>query len=197
MGNSKLTRETIIEKGFDLIYKKGYQATSIDEIIATTKVTKGAFFYHFENKEEMGLAVINEFIGSKMGELFGDMMQNMTDPVKGIYQVMHTLLLKTPFMKVEYGCPVHNFIQEMGGINKTFNQALRAHVEITNTALVHALSQAKKTGLIRKNVSEKSVVIYVMSGYGGVRNLGKLYKTDACYKVYLKELKYYLESLRP
>jgi len=60
MSKAQDTRMTILRKAFELIYRQGYQATSIDEIIATTAVTKGALFYHFKNKEEMGLAIINE-----------------------------------------------------------------------------------------------------------------------------------------
>lgn len=43
MNKAESTRLTILEKAFKLIYEKGYQTTSIDDILATTKVTKGAF----------------------------------------------------------------------------------------------------------------------------------------------------------
>jgi AcrR family transcriptional regulator len=62
MKKSAATRLMILEKAFELIYAKGYQTTSIDDIIATTKVTKGAFYYHFKTKDEMGLAIINELV---------------------------------------------------------------------------------------------------------------------------------------
>jgi TetR/AcrR family transcriptional regulator, transcriptional repressor for nem operon len=60
MSQAQETRVMILRKAFELIYKRGYQATSIDNIVATTSVTKGAFFYHFPNKEKLGLALINE-----------------------------------------------------------------------------------------------------------------------------------------
>lgn len=66
MKKAEATRMAILEKAFDLIYKQGYQATSIDDIIATTRLTKGAFFYHFKNKDEMGIAVINEVMYNGM-----------------------------------------------------------------------------------------------------------------------------------
>jgi TetR/AcrR family transcriptional repressor of nem operon len=62
MKKAATTRLTILQKAFELIYVKGYQTTSIDDIIATTQVTKGAFYYHFKNKDEMGLAIINEIL---------------------------------------------------------------------------------------------------------------------------------------
>jgi AcrR family transcriptional regulator len=66
MDKATSTRLSLLQKAFDLIYQKGYQSTSIDDIIATTQVTKGAFFYHFKNKEEMGLAMINEIMYPSM-----------------------------------------------------------------------------------------------------------------------------------
>ena len=60
MKKAEGTRRNILEKAFELIYERGYQNTSIDDILATTGVTKGAFYYHFQNKDEMGLAIIHE-----------------------------------------------------------------------------------------------------------------------------------------
>jgi TetR/AcrR family transcriptional regulator, transcriptional repressor for nem operon len=51
MKKSAITRQMLLQNAFQLIYVKGYQSTSIDDIIATTHVTKGAFFHHFQNKE--------------------------------------------------------------------------------------------------------------------------------------------------
>ncbi|WP_312076739.1 TetR/AcrR family transcriptional regulator [Chryseobacterium sp.] len=62
MKKSEATRLNILQKAFELIYVKGYQTASVDEIIATTQVTKGAFYYHFKTKDEMGLAIINELM---------------------------------------------------------------------------------------------------------------------------------------
>ena len=68
MNKAQHTRQMILEKAFLMIYQNGYQSTSIDKIIETTDLTKGAFYYHFKNKETMGLAVIEEIIFPKFPE---------------------------------------------------------------------------------------------------------------------------------
>jgi TetR/AcrR family transcriptional repressor of nem operon len=68
MSKAANTRITILQKAFELIYSKGYQTTSIDDIIATTQVTKGAFYYHFKTKDEMGVAIIEEILKPTMLE---------------------------------------------------------------------------------------------------------------------------------
>ncbi|RAJ08805.1 TetR family transcriptional regulator [Chitinophaga skermanii] len=52
MNKAAATRLNMLQKAFELIYVKGFQTTSIDDILATTQVTKGAFYYHFKNKDE-------------------------------------------------------------------------------------------------------------------------------------------------
>ena len=43
MSKAAATRLTILQKAFELVYANGYQATSIDDILIKTAVTKGAF----------------------------------------------------------------------------------------------------------------------------------------------------------
>lgn len=76
MKKSALTRLHILEKALDLIYKKGYQTTSIDDILASTQLTKGAFYYHFKNKDEMGMAIINELLRPTLTSGFIEPLQN-------------------------------------------------------------------------------------------------------------------------
>src|SRR3954468_18973080 len=124
MSKAANTRLTILHKAFELIYTKGYQTTSIDDIIATTQVTKGAFYYHFKTKDEMGIAIIEEILRPTMLESFINRVGDSADPIDDFYNMISYLLLDDPFMKVKYGCPVGNLTQEMTPWNTKFSQAL-------------------------------------------------------------------------
>lgn len=41
--------------------RKGFSATSVDEICTLSQMTKGAFFHHFSDKEGFGLALLDHF----------------------------------------------------------------------------------------------------------------------------------------
>jgi TetR/AcrR family transcriptional regulator, transcriptional repressor for nem operon len=195
MKKSDVTRWSILEKAFELMYVKGYQSTSIDEIIAQVAVTKGAFFYHFKNKEEMGLAMIEELMSPAMRRAFVEPLQQSIDPVMDIYAAMKTLLFGIPTLRIEYGCPAANLVQEMSPVNAAFGQALSKLTNDWKTALATCIENGKETAIIRPEVDGVAVAYFVMSGYWGVRNFGKLYLDAACYTAYLKELKRYLRSL--
>ncbi len=52
------TRERILSEAKQLILARGFSGTSLDGILKATDLTKGAFFYHFKNKDELARAVI-------------------------------------------------------------------------------------------------------------------------------------------
>lgn len=196
MKKAAATRLMILEKAFELIYTKGYQTTSIDEIIATTQVTKGAFFYHFKSKDEMGLAIINELMKTGMMHDYLQAGKENEHPLDTIYRIFKTLLLGNNFLKVAYGCPAGNFTQEMAPWNESFRVALAGLVDQLLQLLTDILKKGKKAGLVNSKVHPEQTVLMIMSGYWGIRNFGKLYNSNDCYKSYLRELKNYLHSLR-
>lgn len=195
MKKAAATRLHILQKAFELIYSKGYQTTSIDDILATTQVTKGAFYYHFKNKDEMGMAIINELMKPALTGSFSAILKS-PDPLKSIYNLMYELLIKNELLKVEYGCPAANFTQEMTPWNKDFTLALNEITSLWQEEMIAALEKGKKEGYVRKEVNSKQVTLFVMSGYWGARNFGKLENDKKAYQPYLKELKNYLNSLK-
>jgi len=196
MKKAAATRRDILQKAFGLIYTKGYQTTSIDDILATTQVTKGAFYYHFRNKDEMGLAIIEEIMKPALTEGLIEPLHRQPDPLKAIYDMMYELLMKNDFLKVEYGCPAANLTQEMTPWNEDFSKALEELTQQWQKVMSAAIEKGKKNGLVRKDVHAKQVTLFVMSGYWGIRNFGKLENSKTVYLPFLKALKQYLDALR-
>lgn len=195
MRKSEATKNYIIQKSFDLIYKKGYQATSIDDIIATTQVTKGAFYYHFKTKEEMGLAVIKEKMTPGMVQFSLNILKEPGDVRNNIYRMMEALLLKNDFFIVEYGCPMVNLVEEMSALNPAFNKSLKRLVVNWQAEIETALLKAQANGQISNDADIKKITHYITANYGGVRYLGKLFGKPA-YKTFLGEFKRYLEGIK-
>ena len=56
------TRERLLRAAFREVHRRGFQGTGIDTILAATNVTKGALYHHFESKEALGHAIIEEIV---------------------------------------------------------------------------------------------------------------------------------------
>lgn len=196
MKKSTATRLDILNKSFELIYTKGYQTTSIDDILATTNVTKGAFYYHFKNKDLMGKAIIEEIVKPTIKNTFIELLNDSKNPLENIYNLIHSLLLENDFLKIQYGCPTSNLIQEMTPWNIEFSSTLQELVDTWQQAIIEVINKGIEDGIIKREVIAEQVALFVMSGYWGIRNFGKVYNDNKCYYAYLKELKLYLNNLK-
>ena len=53
------TREKILQAAARLFALKGYHDTKLEVVLDTAQVTKGAFFHHFRDREDLGFAVLD------------------------------------------------------------------------------------------------------------------------------------------
>jgi AcrR family transcriptional regulator len=57
---SEVTRRKIIDAAVELFNDVGYTGTGLGDIVARTGMTKGALYHHFNSKEALAVAIINE-----------------------------------------------------------------------------------------------------------------------------------------
>ena len=59
-------KQELLEIAYHLFIQKGYEETSIDEIIAEAHIAKGTYYYHFPSKEATLEAVIDMMINDEV-----------------------------------------------------------------------------------------------------------------------------------
>lgn len=57
-----IRKKELIQTAYELFITKGYENTSVDEIIIKAGIAKGTYYYHFESKEQILEAVVNMMI---------------------------------------------------------------------------------------------------------------------------------------
>lgn len=88
------TRRALIENALELFGAKGYAVTSVQEITEAAKVTKGAFYHHFESKEELLKVIHDEFLDYQLA-LLKEALAADEDPATRLRELLRTLLTST------------------------------------------------------------------------------------------------------
>lgn len=90
------TKRKIFETSMELFAKKGYEATSIEEITSVVGVAKGTLYYHFSSKEEIfyflieeGMKLLKNSIDIKTSKL-----ENNLDKLKAIILIQIKVIVK-------------------------------------------------------------------------------------------------------
>ena len=195
MKKSEETRLNILKKSAQLMYVRGYQSTSIDDILSSMQVTKGAFFYHFKNKEEMALAFIRELMYPGMIAMMIEPLNKSTDPIKDINKLIKNILNDHIHFDVRYGCPMINLIEEMAPLSERFNKALKMITLTWTNAIGECLKRGQEDGKVRADLDVMDASNYIITAYAGARNMGKMFGTKS-YSTFLKQFVIYMETLK-
>lgn len=62
-------KQRIIQESMKLFAEKGYHATSIQEIVKQSEVSKGAFYLYFHSKEELTIEIFDYYTSMVMGKV--------------------------------------------------------------------------------------------------------------------------------
>src|ERR1700727_3899958 len=73
------TRDRLLQAASREIYRSGFQSASLDAILASARVTKGALYHHFKNKETLGYAVVEEIISPDVHGTWVRPLENVKD----------------------------------------------------------------------------------------------------------------------
>ena len=63
------TRKALLEAARRIFARDGFEAARLEEIAASTGHTRGAFYAHFENKEELFFALLEQEANQRLDEL--------------------------------------------------------------------------------------------------------------------------------
>ena len=81
------TRERILDAAEKLVIDNGYAATSVDQVIAASRSSKGAFFHHFESKLALAQALVDRYAAADVANLHAATEHALTvseDPVRRV-----------------------------------------------------------------------------------------------------------------
>ena len=65
MKKGEKRKQELLKIGYDMFLTRGYENTSVDEIIEKAQIAKGTYYYYFQSKEQMLEEVIDMMIESE------------------------------------------------------------------------------------------------------------------------------------
>jgi TetR/AcrR family transcriptional repressor of nem operon len=57
----ELKADALLEKGMQLLWSKGYNATSVNDIVKLVGIPKGSFYFYFDSKEDFTVKAIQKY----------------------------------------------------------------------------------------------------------------------------------------
>jgi len=194
----KLTRQVLIDKGYELINTYGYHAVSIDNIINEVGLTKGAFYYHFDNKHHFVEAVIQERISKEIHSNFIEPLNGRGNPIFILTDLLEEKLLKDKSLDQHLGSSLTNFITELSHEANDYDLQLQLKeiLDQWQIAMMNLLHRGIEDSYLDRHIDPESVAEFIIVSIEGVRTIKKVTNNNGLFYNYIQQLKNYLETLK-
>ena len=193
--NAEKTRLDILRAGFNEIYEHGFQATSVNDIVARAKVTKGAFFHYFPTKSDLGYALADEILKDMMLERWIRPLSAYKNPVQGMINRYRKLMEDTTDQALALGCPLNNLTQEMSSIDPVFRAKLQAVLESWIDETEKHLKRAQAQGFLKPGVNVSKVAQFLVMMEEGSWAIVKGLRDRNVYSALYEGYRQFLESI--
>ena len=188
------TRERLLQAAFREIHRSGFQSAGIDTILAATNVTKGALYYHFESKEALGYAVVEEKIATLTRDRWLHPMQSEGEAIDILIGVVRGL--PTRPADVRQSCPLLNLAQEMSPLDEQFRKRLERIFLAWEEGIATLLRRGQSQGTVRRDLNPDETASFLVAMVEGNASLAKNAQDAKVWEVGIKNIVGWLESLR-
>jgi TetR/AcrR family transcriptional repressor of nem operon len=161
------TRARIIETGAEIIHRKGFNHTGIQEILNAAGVPKGSFYNYFKSKDDFGLQIIDYFSAHFQKLAKETLEDTRISPLSRIYAFLTAFMECFESQNYAGGCPIGNLAQEMGDLSPAFRKKLGDAMDMMIDAYSQVLSAAQNDGKITKSLNIKDTASFIIASWHG------------------------------
>ena len=190
------TRERLLQAAFQQVYRYGFQSAGIDTILAATNVTKGALYYHFESKEALGHAIVDEIDRKICPRQV--VASSGTEQGQGSYRCFdrHCAAIPTRPRDVRGGCPLVNLAQEMSPLDEQFRKRLEKLFLAWQEGVATLLRKGQSRGTVRRDLNADEAASFLVAMVEGYEVLAKNAQDVKVWEMGIRNIVGWLKSLR-
>ncbi len=190
------TRLRIIEASLPLFLEKGYNGTSMRDLMAASGVKAGNFYFHFDSKKALALAVMDEAEG-----IFFDVMNATCEaeglsPTQKLGAMMGALAALIEARNCAGGCLFANFALEMSDADAELRERTAAFFERWRLMVEKLVRDARREGELPSNIDSSGFSEYIIMALEGGIMLSRLKRDAAPLKFAFSTLRDHIFSLK-
>jgi len=160
-------RDTILEKGFEVLRRRGYMGASVRDISEAAGVPLGSFTNHFVSKEAFALEVLNKYFSKSSEVIRSTLLNESLAPLKRIKSFIDETDKNLNCDQKWSGCLIGNFSIEASDHSETVRKRLVEISKEIEKAVASALKAAVKTGDLPKSTDCNNLAGFIVCAQHG------------------------------
>jgi len=171
-------REQLLSAGVETLHRKGFNATSVQDITDAAGAPKGSFYNHFASKEALAAEAVRRY-REKGRERLTILQDPRLKPLRRLRKYFEGLNDAAVKGRFSAGCLLGNFGTELSAQSPLVREQVAEGFARWCDAIALVISQAQKEGAISRTLSPKELAEFVVHAWEGAMVRAKVEKDRA------------------
>jgi len=165
-------RDAALDAAMRLFWHKGYNETSLEDLLEAMEISRGSFYAAFQSKEVVFKESLQRYTDLMAGELGRNLLKAET--ARGfIEEVMAIPVCEARDNKAN-GCLIINTASEFGQRHPEFNEDTQQALGVFNRLFEQAVLRGQHEGSIPRSADPATLGCYLSASLGTLRTLAKV-----------------------
>ena len=151
-------REQALDRGMRAFWSRGYEATSLDDLLKATDLSRSSFYAAFGSKHEMLLTSLDRYIDTVLAALLEALEQGSAR--SAIRHNIERVLAQLPAGKT---CFLHNCAIEVARRDSQSRVRVRRGIERLEQGYHDAVVRGQHSGEFRKDGDARTLAKYLVA----------------------------------
>jgi len=177
----------------DLFSRKGYESTSVADVLQQAKVNSGSLYHYFPGKRELLLAVLDAYQGGIEPMLLTPAWKGVTDPIERVFALLERYRAGLAMTECSYACPIGSLALEIHEPDPPVRKALARNFEAWVRAVEGCLDAAGDR--LPRGTDRRGLAEFVLTTMEGAVMQARTHRDIACFDRSVAQLRRYFDLL--
>jgi TetR/AcrR family transcriptional repressor of nem operon len=187
------TEGKLVEAARRLFWEKGYEATSLQEVVGRAKVRAGSLYYFFRTKEDLLLAVLDRYVEMLWPAVIEPAFARAADPIERIFSILHGYREGLIYTAFTHGCPIGNLALEVSDEYPRAREKIASNFAGWRKWIRQCLEEA--AGRLPRNLDSERLATFVLTVMEGAVMQARAHHSLEPFDASVEELRSYFNRL--
>lgn len=160
-------RDRLLDAAMQRLHAQGFNASGVQDITADAGIAKGSFYNHFESKEALGAAALQQYFRARTCARMAVLQDASLPPVTRLrryFEGIATILGRNGYAG---GCMIGNMAAELADHSPLIRDQLAAHFAEWSKVIEAVVAEAQAGGALRADLPAAVVASFLLNAWEG------------------------------